>query len=177
MDNNNSIPYGTISWDNEDSFSPSNQQRGAQHVPSARNLNPVNNHQNVLRYSLRGPQFPAPQQRNERVGLSRNLDMLNHRQGQPQRNVSNSATSSTIQYEGLFSLRQNPSIQMQSNSNEGETFSPLQSSYVNTLQGSSSINTGIASDMELPSFSSASVSSDNMCTSNVGIPQRVTDIR
>lgn len=178
MDNNNSIPYGTISWDNEDSFSPSSQQREAQRVPSARNLNPVNNHQNGLRYSLRGPQFPAPQQRNDRVGLSRNLEMLNHRQGQPQRNVSNSATSSTIQYEGLFSLRplQNPSIQMQSNSNEGETFSPSPSSYVNTLRGSSSINAGIASDMEVPSFSTAGVSSDNMCNSNVGIPRRVTDI-
>lgn len=179
MDNNNSIPYGMISWDNEDSFSPSSQQREEQRVPSARNLNPVNNHQNGLRYSLRGPQFPAPQQRDERVGLSRNLGMLNHRQGQPQRNVSNSATSSTIQYQGLFSLRplQNPPIQIQSNSNEGETFSPSPSSYVNTLQGSSSINTGIASDMEVPSFSTAGVSSDNMCNSSVGIPQRVTDIR
>ena len=183
MDNNNSIPYGTISWDNEDSFSPANQQREAQMIPSARNLNTTGGNQNGLRYSLRGPQFPPPQQRIEGVGLSRNLYLANQRQGQtPNSNLQQPSTSSNIQYERFFSLRpvlNTPShhVQMQSNSNPSNEVETFPSSYANSLPGSNSNNPGTASGLQFPNFSAPGTSMDNAYNKNTEMPKGVTDVR
>jgi len=193
MDNNNSIPYGTISWDNEDSFSLTNRQREAQRIPSARNPNPTGNNPNAVRYSLRGPQFPPPQQRLDGVGLSRNFDLANHRQGQQQTPLSNfqqpstssSSSSSDVQHERFFSLRpvlntplphvQPTSQSLNSNSSsEGQTFN---TSCTNSLPGSSSNDPGIASGSRFPNFSAPGVSNDNARNNNVAMPQGISDRR
>lgn len=185
MDNNNSIPYGAISWDNEDSFTPTSQQREAQRIPLARNLNTISSNQNGMRYSLRGPQFPPPLQRLEGVGLSRNLDLANHRQGHLQTPHSNfqqpstlsSASSSNIQYERFFSLRpvlNTPPPRVQTHSsdsnsnNEGQTFS---NSYANSLPRSLSMdNSGTASDSQFSNFLVPGVSVDNAYNNNAVPP-------
>lgn len=176
MDNNNSIPYGTISWDNEDRFSQGGQQRESQ-----RNLNTRGSDHNELRYSLRGPQFPAPQERLEGVGLSRQTSSTNPRQGQletlQQPSTSRSSSSSNIQHERFFSLRpvlNTPHhVQMQSTpqlnssplSTEGQTLSiPCP----NSLVGSTSSNNSAAalSPPQIPTFSSAAVSFDSAYNNN-----------
>lgn len=158
MENNNSIPYGTISWDNEDSF-PS--QRESQRTSPARNHFATESNFNGVRYSLRGPQFPPPPlQRLDGVGLSRQMGLSysrHERQQTPRSNFhlmgtssSISSSSNDVQHERFFSLRpvlNAPSthVQMQSTqlpltnnilANENPTFS---SRFGNSLSGSVSL--------------------------------------
>lgn len=158
MENNNSIPYGTISWDNEDSFSQTNQQRESQRTPFARNHFATEGNYNGLRYALRGPHFPPPQQRLEGVGLSRQMGLAHSRQEQlqsPHSNVQQLGTSNPsstspndVQYERFFSLRpvlNLPSTHVQTTQppttdnliNENQTFS---SPFFNSLPRSASVN-------------------------------------
>ena len=198
MDNNNSIPYGSISWDNEDTISQASQQRESQRIPSARNLNTTDSNHNGLRYALRGPQFPPPQGRLEGVGLSRQMALANHRQQHlqtPHSNVqqpcsSSSASSNDIQYERFFSLRpvlNTPSTHLQTqstsqpwnnNSSEGQslTSSDRQTdrqthrSYSNSLPGSAgSYNPGTAACSQSSSCLAAGFTNDNAYNNNNNI--------
>ena len=192
MDNNNSIPYGSISWDNEDRISQTSQQRESQRIPSARDLNTTASNHNGPRYALRGPQFPPPQERIEGVGLSRQIALGNHRQQHlqtPHSNVqqpstSSSASSSNIQYERFFSLRpvlNTPSTHAQTqstsqpwNNNSNDCQSLSVSSYSNSLPGSAgSYNPGTAACSQSPSCPAAVVSNDNAYNNNnnIEIPQ------
>lgn len=186
MDNNNSIPYGSISWDNEDSFPTTNQQRESQRAPPLRP--PISTGSNGVRYSLRGPHFPPPQQRIDGVGISRNLELSNRLQQGETTNSnfqqpSGSSTSSPP-YERYFSLRPSRSTShvhehstnAQSsnsiNSNiEGETYTTL---YANPSPGSSSNNPGLASVSEYPNFSVTSVYNENACNNNIEMTQGLT---
>lgn len=186
MDNNNSIPYGSISWDNEDSFPPTNQQREPQGIPPLRP--PTLPSSNGLRYSLRGPHFPPPQQRIQGVGISRNLELANRlQQGEtPQSNFEqpSSSSASSAPYERYFTLRPSRSashVQMHSmepqSSNctnstiEGQTYATL---YANPSPGSSSGNSGLTSVSEDPKFSAPSVYNENACNNNIEMSQRLT---
>lgn len=159
MDNNNNIPYGSISWDNEDSFGPTNQRRETIRNPSLRPQNATAN--NGLRFSLRGSHFPPPQQRVHGVGISRNSELANRlpRGDTTQSNFQQSSNSNSPPFERYFSLRpsQNTShIQMHtplqesqtsnnqniSTSFQGQAFPSL---YSNPTPGSSSGNPAITS--------------------------------
>ena len=186
MDNNNSIPYGAISWDNEDSLPPTNQRREAQGVPSLRPTNSTGS--NGLRYSLRGPHFPPPQQRLEGVGISRNLELANRlQQGEtPQSNYQQPNSSSSPPYERYFSLRPSRStshVQMHttslesqpSNSNSNNEIQTLSNLYANPSPGSSSNTPGtLASVSQHPNFSATSVHYENAYNNNVEMSQGLT---
>ncbi|KAL9981845.1 hypothetical protein ACROYT_G010605 [Oculina patagonica] len=186
MDNNNSIPYGSISWDNEDTFPTTNQQREAQRIPPLRP--PISTGSNGLRYSLRGPHFPPPQQRTDGVGISRNLELSNRLQ-QAETTHSNfqqpsSSSTSSPPYERYFSLRPSRStshVHMHStesqspnsinSSIEGEAYATL---YANPSPGSSSNNPGMASVSENPNFSATSIYTENACNNNIEMTRGLT---
>ncbi|XP_078363071.1 uncharacterized protein LOC144647185 [Oculina patagonica] len=186
MDNNNSIPYGSISWDNEDSLPTTNQQREAQRIPPLRP--PISTGSNGLRYSLRGPHFPPPQQRTDGVGISRNLELSNRLQ-QAEITHSNfqqpsSSSTSSPPYERYFSLRPSRStshVHMHStesqspnsinSSIEGEAYATL---YANPSPGSSSNNPGMASVSENPNFSATSIYTENACNNNIEMTRGLT---
>lgn len=188
MDNNNSIPYGSISWDNEDSFPPTNQQREPRGILPLRPSTLLNS--NGLRYSLRGPHFPPPQQRNQAVGISRNLELANRlQQGEtPQSSFQqpSSSSASSAPYERYFTLRplrstshvQMHSMEPQSSNcvnstTEGHCYTTL---YANPSPGSSSGNPALTSVSEAPNFSTPSGYNENACNNNIemsqGLPRR-----
>ncbi|XP_029193731.2 uncharacterized protein LOC114959742 isoform X1 [Acropora millepora] len=191
MENNNSIPYGTISWDNEDSF-PS--QRASQRTSPARNHFATESNFNGVRYSLRGPQFPPPSlQRLDGVGLSRQMGLSysrHERQQTPRSNFHPMGTSSSIsssptdvQHERFFSLRpvlNAPSthVQIQSTqlpltnnilANENPTFS---SRFFNSLPGSVSVSEPSAgSPSRFLSSNDIAIHNTHHNNNNVEIPQ------
>lgn len=191
MENNNSIPYGTISWDNEDLF-PS--QRESQRTFPARHHFATESNFNGVRYSLRGPQFPPPPlQRLDGVGLSRQMGLAysrHERQQTPRSNFqlmgtssSTSSSSNDVQHERFFSLRpvlNAPSthVQIQSTqrpptnnilTNENQTFS---SPFVNSLPGSVSLTEPSAgSSSRFLSSNDISIHNAYHNNNNVEIPQ------
>lgn len=166
------MPYGSITWDNEDSFPTTNQQREAQRIRP-----PISPDSNSVRYSLRGPHFPPPpQQRNDRVGISRNLESSSNRLQQP----SSSSTTNSPSYERYFSLRpsrstshvQMHSTESQSSNNmnssiEGETCATL----ANPSPVSNCNNPGLASVSEHPNFPATSAYIENACNNNIEMTQ------
>ena len=164
MDNNNSIPYGTISWDNEDVFHMRRQPREFQMIQTPRNVHPTS--RNGLRHSLRGPQFPPPQPgtRESVVGLLRNSDLLSNRVQQDQSNFSRvqrrensiSANSSSFQSERFFSLRPSP-LQNSSLPSVSSQPSPSNSTYnnQNTYVTSMSVNQDMTSLSRCPTSSTS----------------------
>lgn len=183
MDNNNSIPYGSISWDNEDSFAPTNQPREPRGIPPLRPTALPSS--NGLRYSLRGPHFPPPQQRNQAVGISRNLELANRfQQGEtPQSSFQqpSSSSASSAPYERYFTLRPSRStshVQMHSmepqsskcvnSTTEGQSYATL---YANPSPGSSSGNPTLNSVSEHTNFSTPGVYNENACNNNIEMSQ------
>lgn len=183
MDNNNSIPYGSISWDNEDSFAPTNQPREPRGIPPLRPTALPSS--NGLRYSLRGPHFPPPQQRNQAVGISRNLELANRlQQGEtPQSSFQQPSSSSagSAPYERYFTLRPSRStshVQMHSmepqssncvnSTTEGQSYATL---YANPSPGSSSGNPTLNSVSEHTNFSTPGVYNENACNNNIEMSQ------
>ena len=186
MDNNNSIPYGSISWDNEDSFPPTNQQREPRGIPPLRPSTLPGS--NGLRYSLRGPHFPPPQQTIQGVGISRNLESANRlHQGQTLQSTFQQPTSSSASsapYERYFTLRPSRStshVQMHSvepqssncvnSTTEGQSYATL---YTNPSPGSSSGNPALTSVSEDTNFSAPSVYNENACNNNIEMSQGLT---
>ena len=186
MDNNNSIPYGSISWDNEDSFPPTNQHREPQGIPPLRHSTIPSS--NALRYSLRGPHFPPPQQRIHGVGISRNSELGNRLQRGGTQQTSfqqpSSSSSSSVPYERYFTLRPSRStshVQMHSmepqSSNcanstfEGQSYATL---YANPSPGSSSGNPALPSVSGDVNFSPRSVYNENACNNNIEMSQDLT---
>lgn len=171
MDNNNNMPYGSITWDNEDSFPTTNQQREAQRIRP-----PISPDSNGVRYSLRGPHFPPPQQqRNDRVGISRNLESSRNRLQQP-----SSSTTSSPPYERYFSLRPSRSTShAQMHSTESQSSNSINSSIegdscatlANPSHGSNSNNPGLASVSEHPNFPATSAYIENACNNNIEMTQ------
>ena len=186
MDNNNSIPYGSISWDNEDSFPPTNQQREPRGIPPLRPSTLPNS--NGLRYSLRGPHFPPPQQRIQGVGISRNLDLANRpQQGEtPQSSFqqASSSSASSAPYERYFTLRPSRSTsQVQMHSMESQSSNCVNSItedqsyatlYANPSPGPSCGNPTLTSVSEDPNFSAPSVYNENACNNNIEMSQVLT---
>lgn len=185
MENNNSIPYGSISWDNEDSFPLANQQREPQGIPPLRPSTLPSS--NGVRYSLRGPHFPQPQQRLRGVGISRNLELANHlQQGEtPQSSQQpSSSSSSSAPYERFFTLQPSrstsqthmhsmePQSSTCANSTiEGQCYATL---YANPSPGPSSGNPALTSVSEDANFSARTVYSENACNNNIEMPQGFT---
>lgn len=186
MENNNSIPYGSISWDNEDTFPLANQQREPQGIPPLRPSTLPSS--DGMRYSLRGPHFPQPQQRLRGVGISRNLELANHlQQGEtPQSSQQPSSSSlSSAPYERFFTLQSSRSTsqtQMHSmepqSSNcvnstiEGQCYATL---YANPSPGPSSGNPALTSVSGDAKFSARTVYSEKACNNiNIEMPQGFT---
>lgn len=186
MDNNNSIPYGSISWDNEDSFPLTNQQREPRGIPPLRPSTLPSS--NGLRYSLRGPHFPPPQQRNQAVGISRNLELANRLQhgetSQSSFQQPSSSSASSAPYERYFTLRPSRStshVQMHSmepqssnyvnSTTEDQSYSTL---YANPSPGSSSGNLALTSVSEHPKVSTPVVYSESACNNNIEMSQGLT---
>ena len=186
MDNNNSIPYGSISWDNEDSFNSVNQQREAPRNPPLRPPNSTSS--NGLRFSLRGPNFPPPQQRIQGVGISRNSELTNRLPpGEtPQSNFQQPSSSSSPPFERYFSLRPSRSashVQVHSSPQETQTSNSISSNtsvqdetfptiYSNPIPGSSSSNPTVTSmPQHTNHFSTPSAYIENAYNNNIEMSQ------
>lgn len=183
MDNNNNIPHGSISWDNEDSFNPINRPRETTRHPSLRAQQTTSG--NGLRFSLRGPHFPPPQQRVHGVGISRNSELTNRLPsgGTPQSNFQQSSNSSSPPFERYFSLRASQSashIQMHTLLQESQTSNnqnmstsfqgqALSTIYSNPIPGSSSGNPAVTSMAQQPNFSSTSGSMEHSHNFNIEV--------